>query len=108
LALRYRQVIDALERLTGQSITTVRIVGGGSQNTLLCQLTADACHRPVVAGPTEGTALGNILVQAIAMGYLPDLATARQVVAASEPQRVYTPRAMVNWEGVFLPGFPDT
>ncbi len=108
LALRYRQVIDALERLTGQSITTVRIVGGGSQNTLLCQLTADACHRPVVAGPTEGTALGNILVQAIAMGYLPDLATARQVVAASEAQRVYTPRAMVNWEGVFLPGFPDT
>ncbi len=91
LALRYRQVIEALERLTGQPITTVRIVGGGSQNTLLCQLTADACCRTVVAGPTESTALGNILVQAITMGYFPDLATARQIVAALVPQRVYTP-----------------
>lgn len=89
LALRYREVIDALADLTGQPITTVRIVGGGSQNTLLCQLTADLCRRPVVAGPTEGTALGNILVQAIAMGYLPDLATARQVAAASVSQTTY-------------------
>jgi rhamnulokinase len=60
LALRYRQVIDALEQITSQSITTVRIVGGGSQNALLCQLTADACRRTVIAGPAEGTALGNI------------------------------------------------
>lgn len=89
LALRYREVIDALADLTGQPITTVRIVGGGSQNTLLCQLTADLCRRPVVAEPTEGTALGNILVQAIAMGYLPDLATARQVAAASVSQTTY-------------------
>ncbi len=93
LALRYRQVIETLEQLTGQPITTVRIVGGGSQNILLCQLTADACRRTVVAGPTESTALGNILVQAIAMGYLPDLATARQTVAASVPQQVYRVRA---------------
>ncbi|MCX7858971.1 MAG: rhamnulokinase [Chloroflexus sp.] len=92
LALRYQQVIDALADLTGQTITTVRIVGGGSQNALLCQLTADACRRPVVAGPAEGTALGNILVQAIAMGYLPDLATARQVAAASVAQQRYEPR----------------
>lgn len=93
LALRYRQVIETLEQLTGQPITTVRIVGGGSQNILLCQLTADACRRTVVAGPTESTALGNILVQAIAMGYLPDLATARQTVAASVPQQIYRVRA---------------
>ncbi|WP_298482069.1 rhamnulokinase family protein [uncultured Chloroflexus sp.] len=93
LALRYQQVIDALADLTGQTITTVRIVGGGSQNALLCQLTANACRRPVVAGPTEGTALGNILVQAIAMGYLPDLATARQVAAASVTQQRYEPQA---------------
>lgn len=66
---------------------------GGSQNALLCQLTANACRRPVVAGPTEGTALGNILVQAIAMGYLPDLATARQVAAASVTQQRYEPQA---------------
>ncbi|ACL26165.1 rhamnulokinase [Chloroflexus aggregans] len=92
LALRYQQVIDALAELTGQTITTVRIVGGGSQNALLCQLTADACRRPVVAGPTEGTALGNILVQAIATGYLPNLSTARQVAAASVGQQRYEPR----------------
>ncbi len=104
LALRYRQVIDALERLTGQSISTVRIVGGGSQNALLCQLTADACRRTVVAGPAEGTALGNILVQAIATGYLPDLATARQAAAVSVPQQVYTPQATVDWDTVSLPG----
>ncbi|WP_448336881.1 rhamnulokinase [Chloroflexus aurantiacus] len=95
LALRYREVIDALADLTGQPITTVRIVGGGSQNTLLCQLTADLCRRPVVAGPTEGTALGNILVQAIAMGYLPDLATARQIAAASVSQTTYRPGVLM-------------
>ncbi len=91
LALRYQQVIDALAELTGQTITTVRIVGGGSQNRLLCQLTADACQRPVVAGPVEGTALGNVLVQAIAMGHIPDLATARQIAAASVSQTTYLP-----------------
>ncbi|WP_322822032.1 rhamnulokinase family protein [Chloroflexus sp.] len=99
LALRYREVIDALADLTGQSITTVRIVGGGSQNTLLCQLTADLCQRPVVAGPTEGTALGNILVQAIAMRYLPDLVTARQVAAASVSQTTYRPGVLMQGSG---------
>jgi Sugar (pentulose and hexulose) kinases len=98
LALRYRQVIDALEHLTGQSISTVRIVGGGSQNALLCQLTADAARRTVIAGPAEGTALGNILVQTIATGHLPDLATARQAAAASVPQQVYTPQTTVHRE----------
>ncbi|MGQ9529571.1 MAG: rhamnulokinase [Chloroflexus sp.] len=99
IALRYQEVIDALADLTGQPITTVRIVGGGSQNTLLCQLTADLCRRPVVAGPTEGTALGNILVQAIAMGYLPDLATARQVAAASVSQTTYQPEGSMRGSG---------
>ena len=98
LALRYRQVIDALEQITSQSITTVRIVGGGSQNALLCQLTADACRRTVIAGPAEGTALGNILVQAIATGHLPDLAMARQAAASSVPQQVYTPQTTVHRE----------
>ncbi|MBC8076353.1 MAG: rhamnulokinase, partial [Chloroflexales bacterium] len=60
LALRYRWVIEALEALLGQRLATIRIVGGGSQNRLLCQMTADACGRPVVAGPVEATALGNI------------------------------------------------
>jgi len=98
LALTYRRVIGALETLTGRQIETLRVVGGGSQNTLLCQLTADACQRTVVAGPAEGTALGNMLVQAIATGHLPDLAAGRRAVAASVAQIVYTPRAGGGWD----------
>lgn len=102
LALKYRWVVTALEQLTGRTITTVRVVGGGSQNALLCQLTADACRRPVVAGPAEGTALGNILVQAIATGHLPDLATGRLAVAASVQQTSYTPRDSGDWDAAIV------
>jgi rhamnulokinase len=102
LALKYRWVVEALEGLTGRQITTVRVVGGGSQNALLCQLTADACQRLVVAGPAEGTALGNLLVQAIATGQLPDLATARRAVAASLPQTAYTPRDSGDWDAAIV------
>lgn len=73
-------------------------MGGGSQNALLCQLTADACGREVVAGPVEATALGNILVQAVACGALPDIAAGRQAVAASCEQTVYEPRRTADWE----------
>ncbi len=99
LALRYRWVLAALENLLGHPLTTIRIVGGGSQNALLCQLTADACGRPVVAGPVEATALGNILVQALATGHLPDLAAGRRAIAASVPLTTYTPRAAsATWD----------
>jgi rhamnulokinase len=98
LALKYRWVVTALARLTGRTIETIRIVGGGSQNALLCQLTADACGRQVVAGPVEATALGNILVQAVACGALPDIAAGRQAVAASCEQTVYEPRPAAGWE----------
>lgn len=80
LALKYRQVIEALEQLTGRSITTIRIVGGGSRNALLCRLTAEACGRDVVAGPVEATALGNVMIQAITRGVLPDIATGRAAI----------------------------
>ena len=98
LALKYRWVLLALEELTGRHLHTVRIVGGGSQNALLCQFTADACRRVVVAGPVEATALGNILVQAVAHGDLVDLAAGRQAVAASFQQTTYTPRASGDWD----------
>jgi rhamnulokinase len=98
LALKYRWVVERLEELTGRSIDTIRIVGGGSQNALLCQLTADACQRRVVAGPVEATALGNILVQAIATGHLPDIAAGRRAVAASFPQAHYAPQTAGGWD----------
>jgi rhamnulokinase len=76
----------------------VRVVGGGSQNATLCQWTADACGRRVVAGPVEATALGNMLVQAIATGHLPSLAAGRAAVAASVTRQTYEPRATERWE----------
>ncbi len=101
LALRYRWVLAALERLLGHPLTTIRIVGGGSQNALLCQWTADACARPVVAGPVEATALGNILVQALATGTLPNLAAGRRAVAASVPLASYAPCDTAAWDAAY-------
>ena len=98
LALKYRMVLQALENLSGQRIDTVRVVGGGSQNTLLCQLTADACGRDVVAGPVEATALGNLLMQAIAAGELPDIAAGRQALVESLELQRYEPRATAPWD----------
>jgi rhamnulokinase len=102
LALKYRWVVEALEGLTGRRIATVRVVGGGSQNALLCQLTADACRRPVIAGPAEGTALGNLIVQALTTGRLPDLAAGRRAAAASVQQTTYTPRESGDWDAALV------
>ena len=72
-------------------IEAVHVVGGGSNNALLCQLTADACGVPVLAGPAEATALGNVIVQAMALGELASLDQARELVARSFPARQYAP-----------------
>jgi len=94
LAAAHARTIDAAVELTGRPVDVVHMVGGGSQNTLLCQLTADACGRPVVAGPVEATALGNVLVQARAHGALTgSLEDLRAVVAASVPLTRYDPRS---------------
>jgi rhamnulokinase len=92
LALSYRLAIDALEHLAGRKIATIRIVGGGSQNRLHCQLVADVTRRAVVAGPTEATSYGNVMIQAITMKYLPDLAAGRQAMARSIRTVRYEPR----------------
>ena len=102
LALRYRWVIEALERISGQAITTIRIVGGGSQNQLLCQMTADACGRSVIAGPVEATAFGNLIVQAIASGYITDLAAGRRAIAASVAQDQYAPQHTNDWDAAYV------
>lgn len=101
LALKYRGVLTRLEELAGRSLDTIRIVGGGSQNQLLCQLTADACERPVVAGPVEATALGNVMVQAIATGHLQDIAEGRRAIAASIEQATFLPRPRDVWHDAF-------
>jgi rhamnulokinase len=91
LALKYAVVLGQLEAASGRTVDTIHIVGGGSNNALLCQLTADASGRPVLSGPAEATALGNLIVQAIALGELASLAEARALVAASFPARHYEP-----------------
>jgi rhamnulokinase len=98
LALKARWVIEALESLLGHPLETIRIVGGGSQNHMLAQFTADACQRPVVAGPIEATALGNLLVQAIAAGHLPDVAAGRRAIAASVTLHSFEPGPAGPWQ----------
>jgi len=98
LALKYRWTIERLEAILGTTIRTIHVVGGGSQNALLCQFTADACGRAVVAGPVEATAVGNVLMQATARGRIATLADARAVVARSFPVRTYEPRDASAWD----------
>jgi rhamnulokinase len=92
LALAYRRTIRELQALSGREVDTVHIVGGGARNSLLCQLTADACGLPVIAGPVEAAALGNILVQARAMGAAPTgLDGMRELVRATHRLRHFKP-----------------
>jgi rhamnulokinase len=101
LALNYRRVLDELEMLTGRRVKTIRIVGGGSRNHLLSQFTADACRRPVVAGPVESTALGNVLLQAVATGHLSDISSGREAIATSVHPRAFEPGASDRWEEAY-------
>jgi rhamnulokinase len=94
LALAYRRAILQVQELSGGQVDTVHIVGGGARNALLCQLTADACGTPVVAGPVEATALGNILVQARSLGAGPgDLDGMRALLRATAQLRRFEPAA---------------
>lgn len=103
LALKYRQVLYQLQGLTGKTIEVIHIVGGGSQNALLSQLTADATDRTVIAGLVEATALGNVLVQALAAGRLGTLEEGRLLVQRSFAPVVYEPRphATAAWDEAF-------
>jgi rhamnulokinase len=97
LALKYRLVLSSLQDLAGAKVEVIHIVGGGSQNELLNQFTADACGLPVVAGPVEATALGNVLVQARSAGGVATLGEMRSVVRASTALKHYEPRERDAW-----------
>jgi rhamnulokinase len=92
LAVCYRDAITEMSRITGKTFTSINIVGGGSQNVVLNQWTADACGLPVYAGPTEGTALGNLAAQMIALGDFADLAAFRAALPASCDLKTYLPQ----------------
>ncbi len=87
--------------MVGERLEPLYIVGGGTKNALLNQFTADATGRQVVAGPVEATAIGNILVQAIALKHIPSLAEGRQVVAHSFNLESYEPRNASQWDEVY-------
>ncbi len=101
LALSYRVTLRRLEAIIGKRIETLNIVGGGSQNLLLNQFAANSLQIPVLAGPTECTALGNILVQAIALDHLPSLTAAREVVRNSFEVTTVKPQAPTEWDAAF-------
>ncbi|MFF2850858.1 rhamnulokinase family protein [Streptomyces sp. NPDC058001] len=100
LALAHRRAVEEAQSLAGHPVDVVHIVGGGARNALLCQLTADACGLPVVAGPAEAAALGNVLVQARTHGTLsPDRTTLRQLVADTQEVHRYEPRnTRTHWQ----------
>jgi rhamnulokinase len=97
LALKYGEVLRSLEELTGGKIEVIHIVGGGSRNELLSQFAADVCQRPVITGPVEATALGNLLTQVRASGELSSLAEMREVVRASSNVQYFEPEASAAW-----------
>lgn len=97
LALKYRQVLGWMQELEGSPVEVVHIVGGGTKNELLNQFTSNACGCPVVAGPDEGTGMGNILIQARSAGEIGSLADIRTVVKASSELKHYEPQEVDAW-----------
>jgi len=98
LALRYRWTVEKLGIMLGKNFNALHIVGGGSKNKLLCQFAADASQLPVIAGPVEATAIGNIVVQAMATGHLSSLDEARQVIRRSFTTETYQPGDAAAWD----------
>jgi len=97
LALKYGEVLASLEELTGETVEVLHIVGGGSQNKVLSQFAADVCQRPVMTGPVEATALGNLLTQVRASGELSSLAEMREVIRTSSGVQCYEPKRSNAW-----------
>jgi rhamnulokinase len=98
LALLYRRTLRQLASVTGRKLGRLHIVGGGSRNVLLNQFAANACQVPVITGPVEATAAGNVLVQAIGLGHLPSLAAAREVVRNSFDTETVEPADAAVWD----------
>lgn len=101
LALKYRWAVERLEAIKGKPIDTLNIVGGGTLNKLLNQMAADATGRRVITGPTEGTCIGNLLMQAVALGELSGIEDVREVVKRSFATDEYEPRSTQGWEDAY-------
>ena len=102
LALRYRQVLDNLRNLSPMPIETLHVIGGGSRNELLNQFTANAIGIPVIAGPSEATAIGNVMIQAMTAGEAEDIKGMRQLIHNSIPLKTYKPQNSENWDTAYI------
>lgn len=101
IALKYRRVLDMTEELTGKRTDALNIVGGGTQNRLLSQFAANAVGRPVITGPIEATAAGNILMQMVALGAVGSLAEGREVIRRAFPVETFIPQDVEQWETAY-------
>jgi rhamnulokinase/L-fuculokinase len=101
LALKYRLTFDEIRECTGKEYTKIHLVGGGTKDGMLCQMTASACNCEVIAGPIEATAYGNIALQLIADKAIPDIKTARQIIARSDNVKRYSPLNSEEWEEAY-------
>ena len=101
LALKYRYALEQIESCTGKHYEVIHMIGGGIQSKLLCQMTAGASGRRVIAGPVEATALGNIVMQMIALGMIQDVAQARSMIAKSETTYDYLPLDVRAWDAAY-------
>lgn len=97
LAFRYRQILDQLQEFSDNKIEKIYIIGGGSQNELLCQFTSNATNLPVDAGPSEATTIGNILMQALATDQIESIKDLRQIVRNSFEIKSYCPKNFMEW-----------
>ncbi len=101
LAMKYRLTLDNLEDCTGKAYPAIHVIGGGTKDTLLCQMTASSCNRKVVAGPIEATVLGNICVQLLACGVIENVTEARKIVRESENTAEYLPENASEWNAAY-------
>ena len=101
LAFKYRSTLDQLRQLTGRKISRIHVIGGGSQNRLLCQFAANATGVPIIAGPVEATAIGNIMIQAHALGHVGSLSEIRSIVAHSFHPVRYEPKDQDVWNSAY-------
>lgn len=101
LAMKYRSTFSMIKECTGRDYSDIHVIGGGTKDTLLCQMTANACNVPVKAGPIEATVLGNIAVQLLSSGDIPDIKKAREIISRSEALREYAPCDTDKWAGAY-------
>ncbi len=101
LAMKYRETFDKIKECTGKDYPVIHVIGGGTKDTLLCQLTANSCGCEVKAGPIEATVLGNLAVQLISHGEIKDIKEAREIIASSENVVTYIPQDAEVWSANF-------